>query len=177
MGLGARAASLYIGAMPLLLRTTWAVFGLSLAIAGCAESAVPPRSPAQLESMRAELMQADRDFAKATAERGVEGWVSFFAEDGAQVPKDHDLVVGHEAIRAFMAPTFSKPEIKLVWEPVRADVGQSGDLGYTFGRAKIMHTEPGAEPKVVARMKYVTVWKRQPDRSWKVVIDVGNEDP
>jgi ketosteroid isomerase-like protein len=25
--------------------------------------------------------------------------------------------------------------------------------------------------------KYLNVWKKQPDGSWKVLVDIGNEDP
>jgi ketosteroid isomerase-like protein len=122
-----------------------------------------------LSADAASVMQADRDFAQVTAQKGVDGWVSFFADDGAQMPNGRDLVVGHAAIRAFMAPFFEKT--RLEWAPERGEA--HGDLGYTMGRAKIIRREDGKE---IGRSKYLTVWKRQPDATWKVKLDIGNED-
>jgi ketosteroid isomerase-like protein len=47
----------------------------------------------------------------------------------------------------------------------------SGDLGYTWGHYEI--TENG-ESK---RGKYMTVWHRDGSGVWKVVADMGNNDP
>ena len=146
---------------------------------GCAANCPPPMAglpptppttaPPKTDDTAA-LMQADRDFAKATHDQGVDGWVSFFADDGAQMANGRDLVVGHDAIRAFMAPFFAKTRID--WAPERGEA--SGTVGYTMGRARIIRLEDGKE---IGRSKYLTVWTKQPDGRWKVKLDIGNEDP
>lgn len=120
------------------------------------------------------VMEADRAFARATAERGVDGWVSFFAEDGAMVGQTRE--VGHDAIRAAMAPVFADSTFSLQWEPVQAEVAASGDLGYTVGRyeSRRMGTD-GLEVRQTG--SYLTVWKRGADGSWKVALDIGSPDP
>lgn len=40
------------------------------------------------------LLQTDRDFDQATAEKGIEGWVSYFAEDGSMFPAGGDIITG-----------------------------------------------------------------------------------
>ena len=129
----------------------------------------PPTKPEVATDDAAAVMQADRDFAKATQDKGVDGWVSFFADDGAQMPNARDLVVGHDAIRAFMAPFFAKT--KLEWAPERG--AASGNVGWTMGRAKVIRRDDGKE---IARSKYLTVWTKTSDGSWKVKLDIGNED-
>jgi hypothetical protein len=57
----------------------------------------------------------------------------------------------------------------LAWWPVGAEVAQSGDLGCSVGEATIESLHYFS--------KYLTVWKRQPDASWKFVADGGNVRP
>lgn len=125
---------------------------------------------------RAALMQADRDFNGATAERGVEGWVEYFAEDGKMFPAGGEIITGKAAIREAMAPAFAAPNFSLRWEPKGADVSASGDLGYTYGIFVAKGEDPKDEP-VTRYGKYVSIWRKQSDGSWKVVLDIGNPRP
>jgi ketosteroid isomerase-like protein len=52
----------------------------------------------------------------------------------------------------------------------------SGDLGYTFGNYVLKAKDKDGKP-VVEYGKYATVWKKQKDGSWKVVMDMGNSSP
>ena len=124
---------------------------------------------------REALMQADRDFDKATAAKGVDGWVSFFAEDGKMYGRGGDLVTGRAGIRELMAPRFADPKATLRWEPTFAAVSKSGDLGYTTGKSKGRTVEDG---KLMEREgRYLSIWRKQKDGSWKVEIDHGNAGP
>ena len=120
------------------------------------------------------LMQADRDFAKATAERRLQGWLEYFAEDGVSLA--NQPAVGREAIRAAFKPLFDNPSFRLEWAPVKAGILPSGTVGYTEGRATSYRTGPRGE-ELVQHSSYVTVWKKQADGSWKVVFDTGAPDP
>ena len=75
--------------------------------------------------------------------------------------------------RAAIAEVYAKiPGSPLTWEPTRAEIAASGDLGYTFGNYKIRTGD-----EVRSHGVYVTVWKKQPDGSWKYVLDGGNGTP
>jgi ketosteroid isomerase-like protein len=120
-----------------------------------------------------DLMAADREFDSSTAANGVEGWVSHFAPDGILMPAGNPIVAGQEAIRTFVSKTMT-PDSSIRWEPVDGFV--SGDLGYTYGLSKSVRL--GADDKpVVAWGKYLAVWRRAPDRSWKVVVHIDNASP
>jgi ketosteroid isomerase-like protein len=127
-----------------------------------------------LEAEREALLQADRDFDMDTAERGGDGWADAFREDGVMYPKK-GKVEGREAIRELMTPVF-EGEVKLRWEPVYAEVGSGGDLGYTLGKWKqIARTEAG-EDTVLSTGNYVSIWRKVPGEGWKVAVDLGNDD-
>jgi uncharacterized protein (TIGR02246 family) len=123
---------------------------------------------------RAALRRADEEFAKATAARGAEGWASFFADSGAMFPRK-GMVVGRDRIRLFMTPAFSDTTHKLRWRSVSAVAARSGDVGYTIGRWESVASTAGRD-SVQARGNYVTIWQKQRDGSWKVAVDIGNED-
>jgi ketosteroid isomerase-like protein len=123
----------------------------------------------------AELLNADTDFDKAVAEKGVDAWVFAFAEDGIMF-RTGEIVRGHAAIRELMAPAFDTPGFSLRWKPVRADIATSGDLGYTYGTYESISPGPDGKPATRTGM-YVTIWKRQADGSWKVVVDLGSASP
>lgn len=118
------------------------------------------------------LMEADRAFGRATAERGLDGWMSFFAED-AQANTHNGVLRGRAELRKYYSGMFSRREFSIRWTPLYAEASKDGSLGYTFGEAETsFRDEKGAVQKRPGR--YVTIWRRQPGSSWKVVTDIGN---
>ena len=61
----------------------------------------------------------------------------------------------------------------LTWTPVGADISASGDLGYTYGTYEFSSKDKDGKT-VVDHGKYTSIWKKQGDGSWKVVLDMGN---
>jgi ketosteroid isomerase-like protein len=62
------------------------------------------------------------------------------------------------------------------WQPVKAGVSISGDLGYTYGTYDFKGN--GADGKEAAENGgYARVWKRQANGKWKVVLDILNPAP
>lgn len=118
------------------------------------------------------LMQADRDFAAAVAEGGADAWATWFAEDGAMIQPRVGEVRGRAAIRELMAG-LDEPGASLHWTPDRADIAASGDLGWTTGHYVSESTAADGTPQRAEGL-YVSIWRRQADGSWKVVMDLGN---
>jgi ketosteroid isomerase-like protein len=111
------------------------------------------------------LVKAERAFAAASLAKGTRtAFLEFLAEDSILFRPSP--VPGKKWIAEHPAP----PTL-LTWEPVFADVAQSGDLGYTTGPWEIRPKSPQDKP--TAYGQYVSVWKRQADGTWKAVIDLG----
>lgn len=128
-----------------------------------------PAFPGDLEDS---LLAADRAFHTATAARGLDGWMSFFADD-AQANTHRGILKGRPALREYYAGMFAQKEFSLRWRPTFAEASKDGTLGYTFGEAESsFRNEKGEVQKRPGR--YVTIWRRQPDGSWKVATDIGN---
>jgi len=115
-----------------------------------------------------ELERADEAFAAATAARGIEGWVAAFDPEGAMWGAKRGRIVGADAIRAAMTDTLAATDVQ--WHPVASRSSPVGDLGFTIGRSSYLDRATGA---LEGRGAYVTIWRRQPDGSWKVLFDTG----
>jgi ketosteroid isomerase-like protein len=140
---------------------TLALVGCLLACGGSGESATV-----------ADLLQADRAFARETAARGLDAWVEAFAADGMMF-RNASPVVGYDAIRQAMEPAFGSG-FTLTWEPVGGGIASAGDLGYTWGEWE-RRTLDGAGVTLRSRGTYVTIWRRDPAGRWKVALDIGSE--
>jgi ketosteroid isomerase-like protein len=145
---------------------------LSLVV-GAAATQKPSSAPllpaAQASIWEQELRDADTDFAKQTAARGLEGWMSFFAADAAII-HDGQTVTGTQALRAFYTPVFANKNFSLTWTPTRAEASADGTLGYTYG------TYEAKNAAASSRGMYTTVWRRV-NGQWKVVLDLGSAMP
>jgi len=129
-------------------------------------------SAVDLDREREALMDADRAFAEATAARGADGWASVWASDGMQFSDGREPTRGPAAIRELMAPVFADSGSYIKWEPIFADVGSGGDLGYTHGTSEgRIITEAG--DTVAFQGRYVTIWKKNADGVWRAVVDIG----
>jgi ketosteroid isomerase-like protein len=118
------------------------------------------------------LVQLEADFAKAVAEHGRAAFVTYFADEGVEL-EDGGGISTRDAINK--QPAW--PEgTSLTWTPVKADMAASGDLGYTYGNYVFKSKDKEGKP-VTAYGKYMSVWKKQKDGSWKVVVDMGNSSP
>jgi len=126
---------------------------------GAAGAQLVPRNSAN-------LLEADTDFAAVTAQRGLDGFLSYLADGVLKFAEKGGLLTTREQVREQLKPSFDKPGFQLKWKPLGAEAAASGDLGYTWGEYEAM---PSGR-----RGHYLTVWKRQKDGSWKVVADVGN---
>jgi ketosteroid isomerase-like protein len=60
--------------------------------------------------------------------------------------------------------------VLLAWEPVYAEVAASGDFGFTTGPWEFSRDRDSAP---AAFGHFVSVWKREADGRWKVVLDLG----
>jgi ketosteroid isomerase-like protein len=118
------------------------------------------------------LRQLEADFMKAAAERGAEGYMSYYAEDAVEVPNGAEAVHGKANIAKTMSFLNDKNN-QLTWTPVDAGISLSGDLGYTSGTYEFRSKDKDGKP-TVTHGKYTSIWKKQPDGNWKVVLDMGN---
>jgi ketosteroid isomerase-like protein len=118
------------------------------------------------------LFQLEAHFTADVARHGHDAFLTYFAEDGVEVV-DGGGFDTKDAMRK--QPPW--PEgTSLTWTPVKAEMAASGDLGYTYGN--YIYAAKNKDGKLVANYgKYTSIWKKQKDGQWKVVVDMGNSSP
>lgn len=131
--------------------------------------AAPPKATAEM------LKQLEAEFMKAAADKGSQGYLSYYADDSVEVPNGGPLIQGKANIAPGMSFLDDKDN-RLLWTPVGADISASSDLGYTYGTFEF-HSKNKAGQPTVDYGKYTSIWKLQKDGSWKVVLDMGNASP
>ena len=119
------------------------------------------------------LRKLDDEWSKAAGAKDVEKTVSFYTDDALVMPPNSPVLQGKDAARAMWKGMFSVPGFGGGWKPTRVDV--SGDLGYVTGSYEISETDASGKP-MTDKGKYMEVWKRQADGSWKCVADMFNSD-
>jgi ketosteroid isomerase-like protein len=128
----------------------------------------PDPLPAALELMA----DTEREFAKRAL---VVGWKQAFLEyfsDSAVGYNGEDVGPAKEQLRANPDPP---KDHQLLWEPRYGDVSRSGELGYLTGPSRnILPSRNNGQPR---HGVYASIWKREQDGTFRVVVDVGINTP
>ena len=133
-------------------------------------SPVPDSRAVDVEAIR----QADLAWSAAQASDGLDGTMSFYLDDAILLPPNRPMAIGKEAIREASA-TIDAPGFSVSWKPMKVEVTDSGELGYAIGNFEGTGVDPEGNP-VPVKGKYVEIWKRQADGSWKVAVDMFSPD-
>jgi ketosteroid isomerase-like protein len=152
-----------------------AIFSIPLAIltaSACLGGAQPTEYPADT----AAIMEADRSFNRAVADRDTDRFRSFIAEGATFNGGTPEEIRGHDRIVQEWAPYFAADGPRLTWTPTAGEVIGGGDLGLTVGDWERRGTSPTGAP-TTSRGQYLTIWRKQSDRSWKIVYDTGSTRP
>jgi ketosteroid isomerase-like protein len=150
----------------LLVLGTLAALGSASAIAQTSPEKATPERVAE-----AAMLKADRDFNRAVADRDVNRFLSFVAEDAT-----FNTNRGREAVGKAWAPFFSADGPKISWAPTKAESLVAGDVGYTVGTWERRAKGPDGAVKVT-HGQYLTVWQKQKDGSWQATYDTGSTAP
>jgi ketosteroid isomerase-like protein len=121
------------------------------------------------------IRSADEAFSNDASKMGTgEAFGRYAASDAQIFSAPGEFISGPGAIsQSFGSPTGKSA---LVWHPVHGEMSEAGDLGFTVGNAVFTgEREDGA--RLVGYSKYLTVWKRQRDGSWRYVVDGGSARP
>ncbi|MCH7766497.1 MAG: SgcJ/EcaC family oxidoreductase [Acidobacteria bacterium] len=141
---------------------------LVLAASGCGPQV-------DVEAEEAAIRAAEDEALKIAQAKDAERWASVYADDARVFPPNALLVTGKEAIRKLFAELFASPGFEIDWEVTRVEVSRAGDLGYVVGTHKVTVNDAEGNP-VTDRGKWIAIWKKQADGTWKCIEDIWNSD-
>jgi ketosteroid isomerase-like protein len=139
------------------------VLMLTLGLPAAALAADSPGNP----ELAAQLRATEEAFARTMADRDHAAFVSFLAEEAVFFGRSGELR-GRDAVAAAWKPLYEGADAPFSWQPEVATVLDSGALGLTSG--------PVFAPDGKRIGTFMSVWRRSPDGSWKIVFDRGCPD-
>jgi len=121
------------------------------------------------------IRKLDKDWSAAAQTKDVDKTVSFYSDDASALPFNAPIATGKDQIRQVWAHLTSLPGFALTFGPTKIEVAKSGDLAYDVGTFELKTND--AQGNVNTEVgKYVVVWKKQPDKQWKAIIDMFSTD-
>ena len=122
------------------------------------------------------LTKLDDDWSNAAATKDADRVASYYAENGIAYPPNAPVAVGRDAAKTVWAAYFADPGfISISWKTLHAEVAKSGDVGFTSGTYEFSYKGPDGKPGM-EKGKYLCVWQKQPDGTWKATHDMWNAD-
>jgi ketosteroid isomerase-like protein len=149
---------------------------LLLAVAGAAcRAAEDPKAnsgPAELtESDFAAIRAVDSAFAAAANAGKVDSLVSVYTPTAALLPPNLPPQKGQAAIRAFWGGFLDAYTVRFELESDAIE--GRGDLAYNLGHYRFTAVPKAKEnPGVADEGKFLEILKKQPDGTWKYVVDM-----
>lgn len=147
----------------------WRLVSAMATLTACLSCAGPPDG-IDVEAETRTLLATDGAWAEAAVAGDVEKLTTFWAEDATNYFPGAPVARGREAIGELVRRNRSRPGFSLSWEPQKAVVARSGDLGYTSGTFALSMEGPEATP-ITRTGHYVCIWRKQADGTWKCSVE------
>jgi uncharacterized protein (TIGR02246 family) len=139
-----------------------------LAISGCA-----PR--VDMAAEEAAIREMNVEWVNAANAKDVERMLGLYTDDASLYRPNLAIVNGKEAIRTHYSQVVESPGFVISAETTNVGISSAGDLAYSAGTSEETINDPDGNP-VTERGKWVSILKKQPDGTWKSVLDIWNSD-
>jgi ketosteroid isomerase-like protein len=139
--------------------------GLTLIAVHASAAALP--SPAELAAIAADVKAAETAFAKTMADRRLDQFTDFVAEDAVFV--GGGMNIGRAKIVAAWSAFFQGDKAPFSWAPDAVAVAADGRTAVSTGLAR------NAAGKVISR--FTTIWRKDADGRWRAAVDQGVDAP
>jgi ketosteroid isomerase-like protein len=149
--------------------------GASSVLSGCASGQCASCTSIDTRSVAKELARIDASWSAAAATNDATKVAAFYADDAVIYPPGVPKVVGKKAAQDVWASLMTTPNFKLSWTCDDSGVSSCGGFGYTAGWYDLAMQGPDGT-RIAERGKFLCLWKKQPDGTWKAYRDMWNAD-
>ena len=147
---------------------------LALLLFGCAQ-APPPAPPDTRAADEKAIRDSETAWVKEFAAKDMDKILAHYADDGTVLLSNAPTMVGKDAIRAGMKDTIADPKFSLDLKTVKVDVSKD-DLAYSQGTYSVTFADAKTKKTMAETGRYVEVYKKQADGSWKIVEDINSPE-
>jgi uncharacterized protein (TIGR02246 family) len=140
----------------------------------CTQQA-PPAPDTRAADVKA-VQNLEAALVKDIATKDADKVANYFLEDGSDLLPNMPVITGRENIKAAWKQALADPNFSLTFQSTRAEASKGGDLAYTMGTYSMTTSAPKGRKPVTDKGKYLTVFQKQADGTWKVVADMSSSD-
>lgn len=113
-------------------------------------------------------------WSKDAASKDPVKFTAYYADDATFLMPNEPILHGASTVRAAIGPMMQDKNFALTFQVDKVEV--SGDLAYSQGTYNSTMSDPKTGNPAQDKGKFLTVWKRQADGSWKAIEDMYNSD-
>jgi uncharacterized protein (TIGR02246 family) len=96
---------------------------------------------------------------------------ALYTDDATLMPPNSEMVQGKQGVQDFWSGAIQMGTKDVALTTV--EVGGSGDTAYEIGKYTLK-IQPAGQEATTGSGKYLVVWKRQADGTWKLHVDIWN---
>jgi uncharacterized protein (TIGR02246 family) len=149
--------------------------GLMMFLAGCTQT--PPAAPDTRAADEKAIKDDEVAWNSDWAAKDLDKILGHYADDAALMVPGAPLMKGKDAIRMGLPQMLGDANLSLKFASSSVEVSKGGDLAYTQGMYTLMQTDPKTKKPMTEKGKFVTVYRKGADGSWKAIEDINNADP
>jgi ketosteroid isomerase-like protein len=124
----------------------------------------------------AAVKDADIKWSKAAQTHDMTTFYSFYADDAAVLPANAELLTNKPSVQKYWTEQLTAG-VDVSWTPMYVEASASGDMVYVVGSYTMTSKVVKGKGKASSdHGKYMAVWKKQADGSWKAEADTWNSD-
>lgn len=142
------------------------LLALSLALLSCAQ---PEKM--DVAAVRKAIEAGNAKWVEAFNRGDAAGVAALYTDDATLLPPNSEMVQGKQGIQDFWNGGIQMGLKDAALTTV--DVGGSGDTAYEIGKYTLK-IQPAGQEGMTDSGKYLVVWKRQADGTWKLHVDIWN---
>jgi uncharacterized protein (TIGR02246 family) len=141
---------------------------VAVIVSACASSGAT-----DTESVKTEVEEIFVRYADAANAEDTDTWITLWDEDGIQMPPGAPAIVGRDAVYQRVRKTHQAMDIKgFAIELEEAE--SAGPWAYARGIYSMSMTPKAGGDTMQVNGKYLTIFRRQSDGSWKIYRDCFN---
>ncbi|HEX2711346.1 MAG TPA: DUF4440 domain-containing protein, partial [Candidatus Acidoferrales bacterium] len=101
--------------------------------------------------------------------------LSFYADDASLFYPGYPVITGADGRRKTWDSLLKMPGLAMTFATTNVEAARSGDFAYETGTYSMGTKEKSGKTKT-EKGKYIVVWKKQANGSWKAFLDTFNAD-
>jgi uncharacterized protein (TIGR02246 family) len=145
---------------------------VALVLAACNPTPTQTSAPAvdTRAADEAAIRAVDAAWTKAAESKDGASFAAVYADGASLMAPGAPITTGKEAIAKGLTGMMADKNFALSFGPTKIEVAKSGDMAYELGDYSLTQSDKKGKAQT-SKGKYVVVWGKQADGSWKALVD------